>query len=587
MSETTTIQKHTKLGEFASTAIAGNDILSSCLYVCGITALFAGIWSPIIFIIIAFVLYLYKHVYTEVVEALPLNGGAYNCLLNATVKNFAALAGVMTVLSYMATTVISAKTAVEYLHSVVTQLPVLPTTVIIIAAFAVLTIAGVKDSAKVAMAIFAFHIFTLLLFVSVGLLTMFNTGIGNLGENLTHTTNLFAHSGSWKMLFFAFSASLLGVSGFESSANFVEEQQPGVFRKTLRNMILGVLVFNPLISLVVLHSLPLEHIWASKDFVLAESAVVIGGQGLKYLVVIDAFLVLSGAVLASFVGATGLLYRMTLDHCLPTIVFLPKLRQRNQNVTRVVIAFAILCLSVMFITKGNLLSLAGVYTISFLGVMTFFAVGNLILKKNRPDLKRTYRSPIFYVVLAATATAAGIVGNILIDNKNLYYFLVYFIPGFYLVLAMIYRDYILDFFVSNTKKIPWLHKLVQPLLDHVVRPRIILFAHHPEKLFSSLQYISRNETSRHITVVFCAKDAQQPHQKELKFQEYLRIFKEAGVFPLLELNFEVDTENSFGPEIVKIFAVRFKITRNNIFIGSIHHSHAFSFEDLGGVRVIQ
>src|SRR5688572_25924124 len=104
-------QPHSKLSSFSATAIAGNDILSSCLYVCGIAALFAGVYAPLIFILIVIVLWLYKHVYTEVVEALPLNGGAYNCLLNATTKTLAAVAGVMTVLSYVATSVISAKTA--------------------------------------------------------------------------------------------------------------------------------------------------------------------------------------------------------------------------------------------------------------------------------------------------------------------------------------------------------------------------------------------------------------------------------------------------------------------------------------------
>jgi Pyruvate/2-oxoacid:ferredoxin oxidoreductase gamma subunit len=37
-------------------------------------------------------------------------------------------------------------------------------------------------------------------------------------------------------IFLGFAASMLGVSGFESLANFVEEQQKGVFPKTLRNM---------------------------------------------------------------------------------------------------------------------------------------------------------------------------------------------------------------------------------------------------------------------------------------------------------------------------------------------------------------
>lgn len=585
--KTPTAPTHVGLSSFASTAIAGNDILSSCLYVSGIAALFAGVWAPVVFLVIGLVLYLYKHVYTEVVEALPLNGGAYNCLLNATGKNMAAAAGVMTVLSYMATTVISAKTAVEYVHTVFHSLPVMPITAAVIIAFALLTIAGVKDSAKVAIGIFSFHIAILSLFVAMGVINLINHGVGLLGANLIATNHLFANGGAAKLLFFAFSASLLGVSGFESSANFVEEQAPGVFRKTLKNMLLGVVIFNPLISLVVLASLPLDVIWQAKDFVLAESAQSFGGVGLQYLVVTDAFLVLSGAVLASFVGATGLLYRMTLDHCFPTSIFLPKLKHRNQNTTRIVVAFAVLCLSIMVITGGDLLSLAGVYTISFLGVMTFFAFGNLLLRRNRTTLRRTYQGPLLLVILAALATSFGIIGNIMIDPNNLLYFAMYFVPVFYLVILMIYRDYVLEALLGYTKRIPWLYNRLLPLFEHVIRPRIVLFAHHPEKLFASLEYIRKNETSRRITVVFCEQRTEKTEHLISQFEKFILLFSQANVFPQFELDFLVEDAVPFGPEVVKTYANRFRINRNYIFIGSIHHSHSFSFEELGGVRVIQ
>ena len=108
--------KHKKLSQWFATAICGNDILSSALYVSGIAILFAGVYAPFVLLGIGFVLYLYKKVYVEVVEALPVNGGAYNCLLNGTWKSVAAVAGVMTLLSYVATAVISAKVGVEYLN---------------------------------------------------------------------------------------------------------------------------------------------------------------------------------------------------------------------------------------------------------------------------------------------------------------------------------------------------------------------------------------------------------------------------------------------------------------------------------------
>jgi len=106
-----------RLNQWLATGVCGNDITSSCLYVSAIAAVFAGVLAPLVLLMVIFVLYLYKKVYTEVVEALPLNGGTYNCLLNCTSKFAAALAACMTILSYIATAVISSKTAVDYVYS--------------------------------------------------------------------------------------------------------------------------------------------------------------------------------------------------------------------------------------------------------------------------------------------------------------------------------------------------------------------------------------------------------------------------------------------------------------------------------------
>lgn len=294
---------HKKLNQFLATAICGNDILSSALYVSGIAALFAGVYAPIVLLMIVVVLFLYKSVYTEVVEALPINGGAYNCLLNSTSKVFAAVAGVMTILSYIATSVLSAKVGIEYLHTIV-NIPVIPVTICLLLAFSILVISGIQDSAKVALGIFVIHIVTLAGVVIFGLIYYLN-GHSVFMENIRNTTAIIkSHGGISYTLFLAFSASLLGVSGFESSANFVEEQEKGVFRKTLRNMLIGVAIFNPLISLVSLNSLSLASIAGAKDFLLADVAKVIVGPVLQYIVVIDAFAVLAGAVLTSFVGVS-------------------------------------------------------------------------------------------------------------------------------------------------------------------------------------------------------------------------------------------------------------------------------------------
>ena len=52
-------------------------------------------------------LYLFRGVYSEVGSALPMNGGSYTVLLNTTNKTLASLAACLTLLSYVATAVVS------------------------------------------------------------------------------------------------------------------------------------------------------------------------------------------------------------------------------------------------------------------------------------------------------------------------------------------------------------------------------------------------------------------------------------------------------------------------------------------------
>ena len=63
-------------------------------------------------------LFLFRNIYAEVGTALPLNGGAYNALLNTTSKYRASIAACLTILSYMATACISGYEAMHYLHAI-------------------------------------------------------------------------------------------------------------------------------------------------------------------------------------------------------------------------------------------------------------------------------------------------------------------------------------------------------------------------------------------------------------------------------------------------------------------------------------
>lgn len=411
MAPTQSFPEKQKLGQWFSTAICGNDITSSCLYVAAIATFYAGYLAPVVLLLISGVLFLFRKVYSEVVTALPLNGGAYNALLNTTSKFKASVAACLTILSYLATAVISARISMAYVESLFPQWPTIQATVLLLGLFAILTMMGISESARVAFSIFVLHMVTLVVLSGIALVTMFsdlsvfkgNWGVLPEGENLVIA------------LFFGFSAALLGISGFESSANFVEEQKTGVFPKTLRNMWIAVTVFNPLIALLVLGTFEdIQIPEQNRDYLLAILAEkVIQGSWLKILISVDAAVVLSGAVLTSYVGVTGLIRRMTLDRCLPQF-FLRTNRRGTYH--WIILSFFALCVSIVVVTGGELLSLAGVYTISFLAVMALFASGNMLLKMYRSRLRREYVASWLTVVIAFCAALIGIVGNIVMKH---------------------------------------------------------------------------------------------------------------------------------------------------------------------------
>ncbi|MCJ7686210.1 MAG: APC family permease [Desulfobacteraceae bacterium] len=569
-----------RLGQWMATAICGNDITSSCLYVAAIASVYAGVLAPIVLLLVGGVLYLYKKVYTEVVEALPLNGGAYNCLLNSTSKLTASLAACMTILSYIATAVISAKTAVEYLHHLMPVFPVIPTTIGILALFAILTIIGITESAWVALLIFVFHMITLVTFCLVGFASL----PGHLDIARANLQTMPHGDGLLIAIFLGFSAALLGVSGFESSANFVEEQKRGVFRKTLRNMLIAVVIFNPLTSILSLSLLPLKEIISHKEYLLAHVAMDTGGQFLSNMVIVDAVAVLSGAVLTSFVGVTGLVRRMALDQGLPRFL----LRSNRQGTYhRIIITFLLLCASILLLTGGRLLNLAGVYTISFLGVMTLFAFGNILLKVKRKELKRTYRAGWLTVLAAMGATSLGLVGNVMIDYRNVLFFLDYFIPTVLIVIAMYLRIPIMKAILNLANelmtKVLLFRTSVIDKITQITNQRIVLFTRggRMDRLNEAFHYILKNESSRNIILVHLYDRMENNEEKAIK--EALVALKQ--IFPFFNVDFVV-RQGKFGPQMLETLSKEYGVLKNSMFIGAPEDKHSFSMEQLGDVRII-
>lgn len=572
-----------KLTELEATAICGNDISSSVLYVSALAILYAGQYAWISLLIVALVLFLFRKIYGEVVGALPLNGGAYNVLLNTTTKSNASLAATLTILSYMATAVLSASEAMHYLHGLLQMVPVVPATIALLAIFMMLTIMGISESAKAAVFIFITHLASLTLLVGATLWFLITHGLDTLSLNFQAPLGGSLQSA----LFFGFAAAMLGISGFESSANFVEEQAPGVFRKTLRNMWTVVSIFNPLIAFLAIAALPLIEVGAHKETLLSHLGQMAGGSWLALIISIDAVLVLSGAVLTSFVGVSGLMKRMALDRILPQ--FFLKENKRNSNY-RILIGFFLLCFSILVLTKGELEPLAGVYTISFLSVMAYFAIGNLLLKVKRSKLPRPEHAAAFTVFIALMGVLIALYGNIKLHPEYLVVFLQYFVPAVLIIYALLNRLSLFELGLmvlkSASENIRRIALISQLRLTRLVRKtneqQFVFFTKGDDiaTLNRVMMYVLENELTNRLRIVTVLKEGQTVPKE---FLSDLNVLDRA--YPDIKIVFLTET-GVFGPELISRLSKEWGIPKNFMFIGSPGDRFPYRISELGGVRLI-
>ena len=85
-----------------------------------------------------------------------------------------------------------------------------------------------------------------------------------------------------EMILYGFASGMLGVTGFETAANYVEECKPGVVEKVLRNLWWTVFLINPLMSIFTLGVLDLSTIKAHPNSVLATLATTTAGSNLGH-----------------------------------------------------------------------------------------------------------------------------------------------------------------------------------------------------------------------------------------------------------------------------------------------------------------
>ncbi|MEQ1948942.1 MAG: APC family permease [Bryobacteraceae bacterium] len=572
-----------RLGAWKATAICGNDITSSTLYVAALCTMQAGALAPVALALVAVVLYLFRSIYAEVGSALPLNGGAYNVLLNTTTKAKASVAACLTILSYIATAVLSSNEAAHYAHNLFPSLNMMAATVALLAVFAILNLLGISESASVALAIFVLHMVTLtILVLSCGWAILQNPGL--LSANVAAPL-----PGGWsRALFFGFSAAMLGISGFESSANFIEEQKPGVFPLTLRNMWFAVAFFNPVISLLALGMVSIADVGGHRTDLLAHMGWLSAGEWLRQLVSLDATLVLAGAVLTSYVGVNGLVRRMGLDQCLPQFL-LAENRWRKTN-HWIILLFFVLCCSILFLSAGKIETLAGVYTLSFLGVMILFAVGNILLKMKRERLRRDTRASWPAVIAALAAVVAGLLGTLMLNPEYVRVFAIYFAASISIVVIMLLRIEILKASLTLIRSLirgvsgvsETANRAILQRISRIHASHVVYFTRGDDlaALNRAALYVLQNELTNNMKVVHCFE---REEDITPKLADNLRVIDQ--IYPKLKIDL-VLVRGKFGPQLIEKLSQRLGVPKNYMFISTPGDQFPHNIAELGGVRLI-
>lgn len=572
-----------KLGQLAATAICGNDITSSCLYVSALCILYAGQYAFIALLLVGLVLFFFRKIYGEAVGALPLNGGAYNILLNTTSKGNASLAACLTILSYMATAVLSASEAMHYLHSIFPVFPVIIATMVLLTIFLFLTIGGMSESASVSIVIFVIHliVISVLIFSCIYYIFMNGLDIAKFNFHSPLKTSLST------AIFLGFSTAMLGVTGFETSANFIEEQKSGVFPKTLRNMWILVVIINPIIALLAVSIMPLDAVAGHESAFLSFMGNQTGGKWLATVVSFDAALVLSGAVLTAFIGVSGLMKRMTLDRIFPQNLL--KENSRGSS-PRILILFYLLCFSILFITAGELAPLAGVYTISFLSVMAFFGFGNLLLKVKRAKLPRPEYAPPIIVGLGILGILIALYGNVKLHPAYLVVFLQYFIPAILIIYMFLKRKVVIHYLLLYANKVFDKIQKASVFSRFHLTKQMRKLKKQPFVYFTKgdniavlnkvILYVEENEITQKLKIVTVLQKEETPNAT---FVRDLQALDRA--YPDFKIEY-IQIQGVFGPEIIERLSREWQIPHNFMFIGSPSDRFPHRLADLGGVRLI-
>ncbi|KAJ7688183.1 AAAP amino acid permease [Mycena rosella] len=576
------------LGQLTASALSGNDVLGGVFYTLPAVLAVAGVYSPIALFASTLTPFLWRPMMEELASALPISGAPYSYMINVCRKSLAIVGAALLLLDFTASSVVSAATAASYLGGeVVLPFPSFIAAAVVVGIFALVSLSGLKESARLAFVVLAFHAVTMLMLGVLASVYWAKIGNTQLRQNWTQGK---APSGPAvaRQLFSGFCLGMLGLTGLECTPSYIGRIKPGRFPLVLRNLHLPAIVLNTLMVTLALATVPLTTLLGGAD-VLSAVAEVSAGRWMRRLVVADAIVVLSGGVLIGILGVCELLKKLAHDRIAPQI-FLNALRFTDAPYISV-LAFTA-CNVVMYASSGGSLSIVSkMFSLVWLTVMALFPIALLSLKFNRGRLPRDNKTPLSVIIVTLMITAAVFAGNVAIDPSTAGYFSAYLIGVLAVFAATQNQVRLLHVVYWTYDQYPVLHRWsvtkawgnsLVGLMGRLKRQPICILVKTDEinHLLHMILYVRENEETSCIKMVHFCDEEQCEIPSELEANA--RILDEA--FPEITIDLII-VQDSFVPVNVTSLAHRLQIPTSLMFMscpGSHSHYPVAQF----GTRII-
>lgn len=545
------------LGEFTGAALPGNAVLGSVFYALPAVVTVCGVYSPISLFAATLTPFLWRPIMEELASALPISGAPYSYILNVSRKSLALLGAALLLLDFASTSVVSAATVASYLGGeVALPFPEFAGAALVLLVFALVSLTGLKESARIAFGLLVFHVATMVALALAACVHWGRAGNSQLRANWA-AGQAPTSAGVARQLFNGFCLGMLGLTGIECAPSYIGRIKPGRFPRVLRNLHLPAIVLNTLMVTLVLATVPLETVLRGAN-VLSVLAEMAAGRWLRTWIVVDAAVVLCGGVLTGILSACELFTQLAHDRIVPQAF----LRILPLSGAPYVSVFAFTAINAVLYTSAgaSLAIVSKMFSLMWLTVMSLFPLALLLLRFNRGRMPRQGNTPLSAIVLALALTPVVFAGNVAIDPSTGGYFAAYLIGVLGVFAVTQNKVGVLRGVYWAYDQYPGLHcwawgaALVRVMARLKRQPVCILVkTDEINHLLHMLLYVRENEETSCVKIVhFCDAEAGIPSELEAN----AKILDEA--FPEITIDLIV-VHGAFAPPQVVALAHRLQI----------------------------